>query len=578
MNITEIVNKFDAKPCKGGFVAHCPSHNDKTPSLSITEGQDGRILMKCFAGCTIEKICADMQIKVSDLFVKPLPPQQLPSAPQRKIVATYDYVDADNKLLFQVCRYEPKDFRQRRPNPQNPETWLWNMQGVERVLYRLPQVLAAINEGKQIFICEGEKAVHAAESIGLVATCSGGASKWQDNYTKTLAGANVIILPDNDDPGRKHAKLVAKEISTVVKSIRIIELPNLPEKGDIHDFVEAHDAQEPQAIKDEILKLLEPKEKEIFEIWKLSDIQNYVPDPTNFLAGNGWLRRGAGTLLTGGTGIGKSILAEQISLNIAAGVNILGCVSVKQPYRVLHVQAENDEDTIKRDIESIIKNVEPQMLPETVEETFRICHIYGLTDTEFALWLRHQCEKFKPDLLTIDPYQAYVPSNMDINSAACFLSWIRPINEIIRDFNCALMLVTHTPKPRDREGWTSRESVYMAVGSSAIANWARTSAELTQSGDEEWRFRLRFGKNGERAGILDNDDHPIKDLFIQHSETIQEPYWTVSNDQSKPSKSTIGGRVKSIINSDSSLSDEQVAEMAGCNRSTVYRVRKEMLK
>lgn len=578
MNINEIVSIFDAKPSKGGFIAHCPSHDDKTPSLSISEGTDGKILMKCFAGCSVEKICADMRINLSDLFVKPLPPPESVAPTQRKLDTTYDYVDADGKLLFQVCRYVPKDFRQRRPDPENPETWLWNMQGVERVLYRLPQVIAAVKDGKQIFICEGEKAVHAAESIGLVATCSGGAGKWQDNYTKTLAGADVIILPDNDDPGRKHAKLVAKELSTVVKSVRIVELPNLPEKGDIHDFVESRDAQEEPIIKTEILNLLNPQVKEIFEIWRLSDIQKYVPDPTNFLAGNGWLRRGAGTLLTGGTGIGKSILAEQISLNIASGVNILGCISVKQPYRVLHIQAENDEDTIKRDVESIIKNVEPEMNLQTIEETFRICHIYGLTDTEFALWLRHQCEKFAPDLLSIDPYQAYVPSNMDINSAACFLSWIRPINEIIRDFNCALMLVTHTPKPRDREGWTSRESVYMAVGSSAIANWARTSAELTQSGDEEWRFRLRFGKNGERAGILNKEDRPIKDLFIQHSETLQEPFWTVSDDQSKPTKSTVGGRIKSIIKSDSSLSDEQVAEMAGCNRSTVYRIRKEMLK
>jgi len=579
MTLVEIIKIFDGKQSGNGYMAKCPAHDDRTASLSIAQGKNGGIVMKCHAGCLTESILATKGLTMSDLFNEPLKQPATTPAPQKRITETYDYVDGNGKLLFQKLRYEPKTFAQRRPDPDKPGEWLWSMGTQERVIYHLPQVLSAIKEGKQVFVVEGEKAVDAAESIGIVATCApDGAGKWRDHYSKSLKDADVIILPDADAPGHKHAKAVEKSIRNIAKSVQIIELPDLPDKGDIYDYIEARDAQEPQVIKDEMLNLLKPQEKEIFEIWKLSDINNYVPDPKNFLAGNGWLRRGAGTLLTGGTGIGKSILAEQISLNIASGVNILDCIAVEQPYRVLHIQAENDEDTIKRDIESIIKNIKPTMESKTIEETFRICHIYGLTDVEFALWLRRQCEKFKPDLLSIDPYQAYVPSNMDINSAACFLSWIRPINEIIRDFNCALMLVTHTPKPRDREGWTSRESVYMAVGSSAIANWARTSAELTQAGDEDWRFRLRFGKNPERTGVIDDNGRIVKDLFVQHSDTIHEPYWNVSDDQSKPTKSTVSGRIKSIIKSDSSLSDEQIAEMAGCNRSTVYRTRKEMLK
>ncbi len=577
MTLQEIVAIFGAKQTSNGsYIAKCPAHNDSTPSLSISQGNNGNVVIHCHAGCPAHLVLAQKGLTMASLWNTQQQTQtSIVSKPDsKKLIATYDYVDSEGKLLFQKLRYEPKTFMQRRPDPNNVDKFIWNTNGIPRVIYRLPQVLMAIKEGKQIFICEGEKAVHAAESIGLVATCSpDGAGKWRDEYSESLKDANVVILPDNDDPGKRHAILIEK----LIKNAVVLNLPGLPDKGDIYDFIESRDAQEPQAIKDEILNLLKPKEKEIFEIWKFSDIQNYIPDPSNFIAGNGWIRRGAGTLLTGGTGIGKSILAEQISLNISAGVNIFGRISVKQPYKVLHVQAENDEDTIKRDVESIVKNIDPKMDTKIIEDTFRICHIYGLTDKEFSLWLRRQCEKFKPDLLSIDPYQAYVPSNMDINSAACFLSWIRPINEIIRDFNCALMLVTHTPKPRDREGWTSRESVYMAVGSSAIANWARTSAELTQSGDEEWRFRLRFGKNGERAGMVNDDNRPIKDLFIQHSETLQEPFWAVSDDQSTP-KSTVQGRIKAIINSDNSLSDSQVAEMAGCNRSTVFRIRKEMLK
>jgi hypothetical protein len=312
-------------------------------------------------------------------------------------------------------------------------------------------------------------------------------------------------------------------------------------------------------------------EVEPFEIWSLSDIQKYIPDPKNYIAGNGWLRRGAGMLLTGGTGIGKSILAEQISLYVAAGTNILGCIAVKQSFHTLHIQAENDQDTIKRDTESIIKNIQPEMNAINIEEHFHICHAYGLTGNEFISWLNMQCIKFKPDLITIDPYQAYIPGEMDINSSACFLSWIKPINALIRDFNCALVLVAHTPKPRDREGWTARESVYMAAGSSAISNWARTSAELTQVGQEDFHFRLRFGKNAERTGIINDDGHIVRDLFIEHSKAIKEPYWAVSESQAEPIKSKYRDEVISLALAHPSMSQREIAKQIGCSIGIVSK-------
>jgi hypothetical protein len=321
----------------------------------------------------------------------------------------------------------------------------------------------------------------------------------------------------------------------------------------------------------ELQTIQKSTEQDVFEIWKLSDITNYVPDPANYIAGLGWIRRGAGTLLTGGTGIGKSILAEQISLCVASGINIIGCISVKQGFRVLHVQAENDQDTLKRDIESIIKNINPAMNSEIIEQNFRICHAYGLCGHEFAIWLRQQCEKFKPDFINIDPYQAYIPGEMDINSSACFLSWIRPINAIIRENNCALMLVAHTPKPKDRESWTARESVYMAAGSSSISNWARTSAELTQAGDEDGRFRLRFGKNCERTGITNENGGTVRDMFINHSGSIHEPYWKTSEDQSEPSKSKYKADIIRCATDFPDMSQRDIAREVGCSLALVSK-------
>jgi len=567
MTITEIISRFDAKRNGKEWVAQCPIHDDSTPSLSINEGKNGGVVMICRAGCKIEDVLTARGLKLADL----MPDKSKESAPIfPKIVDVYDYTDADGKLLFQVCRYKPKDFKQRRPDPDHPGEWLWNMNGTQRVLYKLPKVIKAVKAGQIIWIVEGEKAVHAAEAVGLVATNSpGGASKWNDEYSKFLKGATCFIIPDNDGPGRDHAKLVEKSLHGIAKNARIIELPGLPVKGDLHDFVESRDAQDVEVIRNEIISLT--VEKELFEIWALSDIQKYVPDPKNYIAGNGWLRRGAGTLLTGGTGIGKSILAEQISLYVAAGINILGCIAIKQSFRVLHIQAENDQDTIKRDIESIIKNIEPQMDTTILEKNFHICHAYGLGGDAFALWLRLQCEKLKPDLLSIDPYQAFIPGNMDINSSACFLSWIKPINTLIRDFNCALVLVAHTPKPRDREGWTARESVYMAAGSSSISNWARTSAELTQVGQEDSRFRLRFGKNAERTGIVQDNGHIARDIFIEHSQTIKEPYWLISQSQEEPSKSKYRDEIVTLALAHPSMSQREIAKQVGCSNGMVAK-------
>ncbi len=144
-----------------------------------------------------------------------------------RIVATYDYQDAATQPIFQVVRYEPKDFRQRRPDPANPGQYIWNMNGVERVLYRLPEVLKAKADGRVIFLVEGERDADSCRVHGLTATCNaGGAGKWSDVYTATLTGAKVIIIADKDQPGRSHAALVLQALTGKAASVQVIELPD----------------------------------------------------------------------------------------------------------------------------------------------------------------------------------------------------------------------------------------------------------------------------------------------------------------------------------------------------------------
>jgi len=139
----------------------------------------------------------------------------------------YDYTDENGKMLYQVIRYVPKTFRQRHKSDGGD--WIWNMDGVRRVLYRLPEVIKT----QDLFIVEGEKDVDNLVALGFPATCNvGGAKKWLDSYSETLKGKNVFIVPDNDEPGREHAEMVAKSLAGKAQIFRI----DLTHK-DISEFI-----------------------------------------------------------------------------------------------------------------------------------------------------------------------------------------------------------------------------------------------------------------------------------------------------------------------------------------------------
>jgi hypothetical protein len=186
-----------------------------------------------------------------------MPPKAKAARPasQKRIADTSGYTNANGDLLFQVVRYEPKAFMQRRPDGKGG--WIWKMAGVQLVPYRLPAVIAAIKQKHTIFIAEGEKGVQSLESIGLVATCSpGGAGKWSSQYNSIFASADIVILPDNDPqstmpdgtlrwhpdgspvlPGQDHAADVARNLSGIAGRVRVVMLPDLPLKGDVADWI-----------------------------------------------------------------------------------------------------------------------------------------------------------------------------------------------------------------------------------------------------------------------------------------------------------------------------------------------------
>ena len=220
-----------------GWVACCPAHEDKRASLSVGQGTDGRALVHCHAGCeTTDVLTAldlDMKILAGDSVSTSRP------APAKQDVApiVYEYKDESCRLLFQVVRMPGKNFRQRRPDGKGG--WIWKLEDVDRVLYRLPELLASGSD-RIVYVVEGEKDVEMLRGLGEVATTNpGGAGKWRPEYTGALCGRNVVILPDNDDVGRKHGEHVAGALVGAAASVKIVNLPGLPEKGDVSDWIAA---------------------------------------------------------------------------------------------------------------------------------------------------------------------------------------------------------------------------------------------------------------------------------------------------------------------------------------------------
>ena len=233
--IDEILSSLQnvEKACEG-YKAVCPAHDDKEASLSISEGNDGRVLLHCHAGCETEVIVDFLGLKMSDLF----PTKQNSPGSISFITTTYDYHDEQSKLLYQVCRTSLKGFFQRRPDGKGG--YINGLGKVKRVLYRLPELTEAVKNGNTIFIPEGEKDVDNLIKRGLSATCNPmGAGKWKKEYADYLKKADVVILPDNDDAGIKHSQEIARSIQKKVHSVKILPLPGLPEKGDVSDWFEA---------------------------------------------------------------------------------------------------------------------------------------------------------------------------------------------------------------------------------------------------------------------------------------------------------------------------------------------------
>jgi hypothetical protein len=303
-------------------------------------------------GGVLSLIKAELSLEGNDAFewLKakgfPIPERDRPQHQQQQkkgglgeLVARFSYTDENGKELYEVCRFESgeidaesgkrkKTFRQRRKEPGHPEAkgegWVWNIRDVRRVLYRLPEIKAAIARGEPIVFVEGEKAVKAAVSIGLCATTNAmGAEKWEDGFTELLAGADLIIIPDNDESGRNHADLVASSVRGVAKRVRVMELPVRKAKDDIHEWVQQGGTRDQFfALADKVSDWRPRPPQSRFGAVEWSRMNEPGREYEHRV--KGLLAKYGVAIIGGESGSGKSFLATDLGFAIARGADYEG--------------------------------------------------------------------------------------------------------------------------------------------------------------------------------------------------------------------------------------------------------------
>jgi hypothetical protein len=268
--------------------------------------------------------------------------------PKRRVVKTYDYPDENGQVLYQVVRYEPKDFRQRRPDGKGG--WIWNLGNTRRVLYRLPELLQF--RDATVFVCEGEKDADRVASLEHCATTVA-SGKWTDDCIKALAGRDIIVLQDNDGKGQEKALTAAQALHGIAKTIRIVLLPDLPAHGDVSNWLDADPERDGEQLANicmdapEWAPTTEAGDGDCGSHPLIKSSKEFVAGfvPPDYLV-DGFVQEAFLYSLTGATGAGKTAITLRLAASTALGVVFANRETKKR--RVLYLAAENPVDVRMR--------------------------------------------------------------------------------------------------------------------------------------------------------------------------------------------------------------------------------------
>lgn len=500
----KLVNALESHghPVNRNGMCTCPCHNDKTASLHVQVGDNGGAVLNCFADCETEQIVSAIGLTMVDLMpnndsgnsgeyhAHPLqnPARSFSTADAAienlrerlgQPTSIYWYENSQQRRVGAVLRWdreEGKDFR-----PVSFREGQWYLEGIPkpRPLFKLPKLAHA----ESVVVTEGEKCVEAANSIGLIATCSAhGARSAKGTDWSPLAGKTILITPDNDDAGESFAEDVIELVEQLSPQpmVKIVRIPGLGIEEDIHDWLERHDAVEPEQLRENFLALADAEKPISFlareaahvspqrarnELTPKRASELSVGPPVKWVW-NGQLAKGLVTLFTSHPKVGKTTLVAHFLAATLRGGRVITEVQLS---KVLVVTEEseslwmrrNEEREIGDNVQFICKPFNGKPRPKEWDDL--ISKAEEVLDNEGL------------DVLIIDTWAANCPVK-DENSASETVEALGALNRLTSQ-GVAILLVHHLNKGDAAEGQGIRGTSALAGGVDIILEMRRYRPE-----------------------------------------------------------------------------------------------------
>lgn len=484
-----VLSRFEVKRKRGKdeYDVLCPVHGDKQASAGIRLSSSGSILINCMAGCTTEDIVNAAGLEWKDLF----PPDDNSFERDDTVkVAEYIYTDSEGAPLFKVIKlrdqYGKKSFRQQAADGKGG--WLPNLGTATRVPYQLPEVRRAASNERRVLIVEGEKDVETLRKHGLVATTTpGGSGGWRPQFAEYFKGAEVIVIPDNDAPGKKYAKAICTDL----KNAKVLDLPGLKEKEDVSDWLVSHKV-------DELLALLGPESVEMNPCnWIEFQAET---DRMRYLCGD-ILAAQTVNIMVADAGLGKTTLIAQMCLSLASGRPFLG-IGVPGPIPVLLLEAEGARPIFRERAELCRKSMgldhsqlQRWFIQSKDLDDFRLSHVT----------LERQIKMSGAKLVVLDTLGYFLLPG-DENSSKDWKEFVmEPLRYLKRKYDCAFILIHHEGKPAE-----GKIGHHRGRGTSAMFGDCDTWMSLEK----------RNFSDDDLALILENDGKEVYDRVIRERRLV----------------------------------------------------------
>lgn len=462
MQLSDLLARFENVKSAGRdeWSARCPAHDDRVNSLSISCGEEGKLLLHCHAGCDTQSVLSAAGLSFADLYPEEGKTEQGNGSSVRE--AEYVYYNQDDEPVLKKVRLRVADgsksfFWQRLENG----IWLKGRGGIASPLYGTRSL---VENEELLFVAEGEKDcdnVTALTGLPCVSLPDGAKKEgmsWQEGYDACFRGRSVYILQDNDEVGRAFALQEARRIKALARELYVLDLaeiwPEIPEKGDISDMIAALGEEEAAKRLSELCSSAEPWREEPFagggrlSCFKMLDrmdeeetqwfIENYIPE-------------GQITTLASDGGVGKTSVAVDIAANRSAGRPCLldEPSAVYEPQLIAFISTE---DSVKKKLKKKLREAGADMrniiVPDFSDDSTGFLRNFKFGSENMKEFVR----TYRPALVIFDPLQGFVPPAVNMGSRNAMRDCMAPLVALGEETGTSFLIICHSNKRKGASG------------------------------------------------------------------------------------------------------------------------------